>query len=117
MSSSRAQALADVLYELKQAEKLGTLSGVARRAGFNPGVSGKTALNVLDTVRRDWPHLQWWRVVRDDGALCFSEQADLLTRQGISVADDRKSVVVDERVVMEFTADALSKPQKAVPMN
>ena len=50
MSSSRAQAVADVLYELKQAEKLGTLTGVARRAGFNPGVNGKTALNVLETV-------------------------------------------------------------------
>ncbi|QDT54347.1 hypothetical protein Pan44_23800 [Caulifigura coniformis] len=117
MSSSRAQAVADVLYELKQAEKLGTLTGVARKAGFNPGVNGKTALNVLDNVRREWPHLQWWRVVKDDGTLCFSEQADLLTRQGISVADDGKSVLVDERVVMEFTAEALSTPKKPVPMN
>src|SRR6476469_6982075 len=73
MSSSRAQAVADVLYELKQAEKLGTLTGVARRAGFNPGVNGKTALNVLENVRREWPHLQCWPVVRDDGTLCFSE--------------------------------------------
>ena len=117
MSSSRAQAVADVLYELKQADKLGTLTGVARRAGFNPGVNGKTALNVLENVRREWPHLQWWRVVRDDGALCYSEQADLLAKEGISVKDDKKSVQVDERVVMEFTPEALSTPSKPVPMN
>ena len=117
MSSSRAQAVADVLYELKQAEKLGTLTGVARRAGFNPGVNGKTAINVLENVRREWPHLQWWRVVRDDGALCFDEQADLLAQQGISVNDDKKSVVIDERVVMELAAVAAEAPKKAVPMN
>ena len=117
MSSSRAQAVADVLYELKQAEKLGTLTGVARRAGFNPGVNGKTALNVLENVRREWPHLQWWRVVRDDGALCYPDQADTLTKQGIALANDRKSVQVDERVVMEFTQEAMSTPQKSVPMN
>jgi alkylated DNA nucleotide flippase Atl1 len=117
MSSARAQAVADVLYELNKAEKLGTLTGVARRAGFNPGVNGKTALNVLENVRREWPHLQWWRVVRDDGTLCFAEQADALTRQGIAIADDRKSVLVDERVVMEFSDDALAPPKKTVPMN
>ena len=117
MSSSRAQAVADVLYELKQAEKLGTLTGVARRAGFNPGVNGKTALNVLENVRREWPHLQWWRVVRDDGTLCFAEQADALTKQGIVIADDKKSVLVDERVVMEFGGDAMAPASKPVPMN
>jgi alkylated DNA nucleotide flippase Atl1 len=117
MSSARAQALADVLYELKQAEKLGTLTGVARRAGFNPGVNGKTALNVLENVRREWPHLQWWRVVRDDGTLCFAEQSEALTRQGIAIADDRKSVLIDERVVMEVSPEALATPNKPVPMN
>lgn len=116
MSSSRAQAVADVLYELKQAEKLGTLTGVAKRAGFNPGVNGKTALNVLENVRREWPHLQWWRVVRDDGTLCYDEQADLLTKQGISIAADKK-VTVDEHLVMEFTSEAPAAPQKPVPMN
>jgi alkylated DNA nucleotide flippase Atl1 len=116
MSSSRAQAFADVLYELKQAEKLGTLTCVAKRAGFNPGVNGKTALNVLDNVRRDWPHLQWWRVVRDDGTLCFDEQAEHLTRQGISMADNKK-VKVDEQVVVDFTPEALATPKKPVPMN
>jgi alkylated DNA nucleotide flippase Atl1 len=117
MSSSRAQAFADVLYELKQAEKLGTLTGVARRAGFNPGVNGKTALNVLENVRREWPHLQWWRVVRDDGTLCFAEQAAVLVEQGITIADDKKSVLVDERVVMEFSVESLAAPKKPVPMN
>jgi alkylated DNA nucleotide flippase Atl1 len=117
MSSSRAQAVADVLSELKQSEKLGTLTSVARKAGFNPGVNGKTALNVLENVRREWPHLQWWRVVRDDGTLCFAEQADALSREGIAIADDRKSVLVDERVVMELNPEALAPPKKPVPMN
>jgi alkylated DNA nucleotide flippase Atl1 len=117
MSSTRAQAVADVLYELKQAEKLGTLTGVARRAGFNPGVNGKTAINVLENVRREWPHLQWWRVVRDDGTLWSTEQAEVLVKHGVKIADDQKSVQVDERVVMEFTAESLAPAKKAVPMN
>jgi alkylated DNA nucleotide flippase Atl1 len=117
MSSSRAQAVADVLYELKRAEKLGTLTGVAKRAGFNPGASGKTAINVLENVRREWPHLQWWRVVRDDGTLCFTEQAEVLIKQGITIADDQKSVLVDERTVMVFAEPALEPAAKPVPMN
>ncbi len=117
MSSSRAQAVADVLYELKQAEKLGTLTGIARRAGFNPGVNGKTALNVLESVRREWPHLQWWRVVRDDGTLCFTGQAEVLVQQGVTIADDKKSVLVDERVVMVFTEAPLAPAKKPIPMN
>ena len=80
-------------------------------------VNGKTALNVLENVRREWPHLQWWRVVRDDGTLCFAEQADALTKQGIVIADDKKSVLVDERVVMEFGGDAMAPASKPVPMN
>ena len=117
MSSSRAQAVANVLYELKQAEKLGTLTGVAKRAGFNPGASGKTAMNVLENVRREWPHLQWWRVVRDDGTLCFSEQAEVLVKQGITIADDQKSVQVDERIVIDFAQSPLETASKPVPMN
>lgn len=118
MSSTRAQAVADVLYELKRAEKLGTLTGVSRRAGFNPGVNGKTAINVMENVRREWPHLQWWRVVRDDGTLVFDGQADLLVQQGVTIADDQKSVLIDERVVMEFPGAALETvSKKPVAMN
>jgi alkylated DNA nucleotide flippase Atl1 len=117
MSSARAQAVADVLYELKQAEKLGTLTGVAKRAGFNPGASGKTAMNVVENVRREWPHLQWWRVVRDDGTLCFEGQAELLVKQGITIANDKKSVTVDEAVLMVWTESVVEPAKKAVPMN
>jgi alkylated DNA nucleotide flippase Atl1 len=108
MASSRSQAVADVLWELKQAEKLGTLSRVARRAGFSPGSAGKTILNVLEGVRREWPHLQWWRVVRDDGTLVSDEQSRHLKDAGIKVTDDKKGrlfVLVEESVIMIWAED------------
>jgi hypothetical protein len=102
MSSSRAQAVADVLWELKQAEKLGTASRVARRAGFSPGANGKTIINVLESVRREWPHLQWWRIVRDDGKLIHKDQSQHLSDAGIKVSGEKDgaSVLVDETIVM-----------------
>lgn len=83
MASIRAEAVAEVLWELKQREKLSTLSEVAERAGFKPGVNGKTILNCLETVKREWPHLQWWRAVQDDGRLTAdSELAGALQTAG-----------------------------------
>ncbi len=37
IASTRAQAVAEILWELKRADKLATLSAVADRAGFPPG--------------------------------------------------------------------------------
>jgi alkylated DNA nucleotide flippase Atl1 len=68
-STARAQAVAQILWELKKAEKLATLSSIAARAGFAPGSGGRTIRNCLKTVRRDWPHLQWWRAIADNGQL------------------------------------------------
>lgn len=65
MPSVRAEAVAEVLWELKRMEKLSTWTEVAERAGFKAGVGGKNLLNCLEIVKRDWPHLQWWRVVPD----------------------------------------------------
>ena len=39
------------------------------RAGFAPGSGGRTVSTCLKTVRRDWPHLQWWRAIADNGQL------------------------------------------------
>ena len=68
-TSTRAQAIAEILWQLKKAEKLATLTSIAARAGFSPGANGRTVSTCLKTVRRDWPHLQWWRAVADNGQL------------------------------------------------
>ena len=96
MASARAQEVANLLWELKKAGKIGTYTAVARRAGFAPGASGRTILNTLVTVRRDWSHLQWWRVVPDDGVIeADSEQAVALAAGGFELkkAKDKKTSI------------------------
>ena len=80
-TSTRAQAIAHVLWELKKAEKLATLTSIAARAGFPPGLNGRTVSTTLKIVRRNWPHLQWWRAVADNGQL-DEEQRSFLTEAG-----------------------------------
>lgn len=80
-SSARAQAVAQILWELKKADKLATLSSIAARAGFAPGSGGRTVRTCLKTVRRDWPHLQWWRAIADNGQL-EDEQASHVATGG-----------------------------------
>lgn len=69
MPSIRAEAVAEVLWELKQLEKLAVYADVAERAGFKPGANDKTIIACLENVRKEWPHLQWWRVVQPEGRL------------------------------------------------
>ncbi|GIX04384.1 MAG: hypothetical protein KatS3mg114_0253 [Planctomycetaceae bacterium] len=69
MPSSRAEALAEVLWELKRVDKLACYSAAAARAGFPAGSAGRLVLATLVAVRRHWPHLQWWRLIPDDGKL------------------------------------------------
>jgi alkylated DNA nucleotide flippase Atl1 len=64
--STRAEAVAEVLWELKKAEKLATFSEIAQRAGFSAGSKGRSMLTCLKQVRKDWGHLEWWRAVSDD---------------------------------------------------
>jgi len=92
--ATRAQAVADILWELKRAEKLATLSAIANRAGFSPGPSCRTVSSCLKNVRRDWPHLQWWRAVADNGQL-EQEQAAFLQKAGYATnpATDGTAVV------------------------
>jgi hypothetical protein len=95
MASIRAEAVAEILWELKQREKLSTLSEVAGR--FKPGVNGKTILNCLETVKKEWPHLQWWRAVRDDGTITEgSDLAGALTSNGYELSPvNGKDAVVE----------------------
>lgn len=65
MTTTRAEAVAEVLWELKRAGKLGTFSEIATRAGFSAGANGRTMVTCIKHVRKDWPHLQWWRAVSD----------------------------------------------------
>ena len=81
IASTRAQAIAQILWELKKAEKIASLTSIADRVGFAPGVNGKTVSTSLKTVRRDWPHLQWWRAVADNGQV-DAEQKTCLAEVG-----------------------------------
>ena len=91
MTSTRAQEVAEALWELKKADKVATFTSIARRAGFSAGANGRTMQTCLRTVRRDWPHLQWWRAVRDDGLLPKgSEQVEKLIEAGFELEDATK---------------------------
>lgn len=81
IASTRAQAVAEILWELKKADKLATLSAIADRAGFSAGPQCRTISACLKNVRRDWPHLQWWRAVADTGQL-DADQATCLKQGG-----------------------------------
>lgn len=67
MASVRAENLAEVVWELKRVDKFATFTEVSTRAGFKPGAGGRTLMTVLAKVQSDWPHLQWWRALPDDG--------------------------------------------------
>jgi alkylated DNA nucleotide flippase Atl1 len=83
MASSRADEVAEILWELKRAGKIATYTHIARRAGFSAGNGGRAMDSCLKVVRRDWPHLQWWRAVKDDGTLeNGSEQESKLREAG-----------------------------------
>lgn len=91
MASTRADGLAEALFELKRAGKIATFSQIARRCGFSAGNNGRTVQTTLKTVRRDWPHLHWWRAVKDDGLLDEDpEQAVKLKEAGFELEATKK---------------------------
>lgn len=104
MASNRAADVAEVLWELKRAGKLATLTAIAERAGFSPGADCKAVRKCLVTIRQEWPHLEWWRAIEDDGTI--EAQADhvaALRGLGIDFTDDRKGYVslkIDEELIM-----------------
>lgn len=110
MASTRAQEVAEVLWELKRADKLATYSAIAKRAGFSAGTKGRTMKTCLKTVRRDWPHLQWWRAINDDKTIKKGgEQEERLRELGVELGDEadegRVAIEFDEQLVMVW-ADA-----------
>jgi alkylated DNA nucleotide flippase Atl1 len=120
MTSSRAEGVAEVLWELKRAGKVATYSVIARRAGFSAGTNGRSMQTALRTVRRDWPHLQWWRAIQDDGQLeRDSEHVDKLKESGYDMEDasgkndDVTLMSIDEHLMLwnEESDDADSEPE------
>jgi alkylated DNA nucleotide flippase Atl1 len=84
MASARADEVAEILWELKRAGKVASYTEIARRAGFSAGSNGRAMDSCLKVVRRDWPHLQWWRAIKDDGML-ENEQESLLREAGFEM--------------------------------
>lgn len=96
MASSRADEVAEILWELKRAGKIASYSHIARRAGFSAGSNGRAMDTCLRVVRRDWPHLHWWRAIKDDGLLeSNSEQLNKLLEAGYQIeVVEKQSVLI-----------------------
>lgn len=113
MASTRAPAVAEVLWELKREDKIATYGAIAGRAGFSAGANGRAMITCLKTVRKDWPHLQWWRAIRDDGT-CKAEgdQAIELADWGAELSnvdnEGRVHIKVDEARIMVWDEEEAS---------
>jgi len=113
MASSRADEVAEILWELKRAGKIATYTHIARRAGFSAGNGGRAMDSCLKVVRRDWPHLQWWRAVKDDGTLeNGSEQESKLREAGYALEASGKHItlVAIEQHLMVWQEAAAAAP-------
>lgn len=109
MASSRADEVAEILWELKRADKISTFTLIARRAGFSAGNKGRAMVTTLKTVRRDWPHLHWWRAVGDEGIIeAESEQLAKLQEAGFefdTVKNNDKQFQIKELEIHVMTWD------------
>jgi len=117
MASTRAPAVAEILWELKRVDKIAKFSAIAERAGFSAGANGRAMITCLSTIQKEWPHLQAWRAIRDDGTVPNdSEQSRELEQWGATLSADsdptRASVLIDESRVMVWVA--AKAPAKAV---
>jgi hypothetical protein len=65
-------------------------------------------MTCLKTVRRDWPHLQWWRAINDDGLIeGESEHATMLSESGIELSaadgkDDHMALTEPDDHLMDW---------------
>ena len=114
MASVRAAEVAELLWEIKRADKVGTFTRVARKAGFSPGVNGRTIQTVLKTVRRDWPHLQWWRVFPDDGLIeKDTEQSKLAEEAGFAFVASGDQIILDSFADHVFIWETAEEAEEA----
>lgn len=115
MASSRADEVAEILWELKRAGKISTYTHIARRAGFSAGSNGRAMDSCLKVIRRDWPHLHWWRAVKDDLKLDDGcEQQAALREAGIALEPSQNgkqvTLVSVEQHMMIWEAPAAAAP-------
>lgn len=105
MSSTRANDVAEALFELKRADKVATYTAIAQRAGFSAGSNGRAMKTALKTVRRDWPHLQWWRAIDDTNVIESGEQEEMLQEFGVEIEKDGDGpkVALNEDQVMDWS--------------
>lgn len=114
MASTRASDVAEVLWELKRADKIATYTLIAERAGFSAGANGRAMDTCLKNVRRDWPHLQWWRAVKDDGLVeKDSEQAKMLCEAGFEMEEADDGLVIKEIETATMTWQEDGEPNAA----
>ena len=115
MASTRAEEVAELLWELKRASKLAKYSVIAKRAGFSAGANGKAFETAMKTVRRDWPHLQWWRAVNDTLVVDKdSDQAKKLAEALVDLKNGKDNTVTlaaPDELLMEWP----ELPVAAVP--
>ncbi len=114
MVSTRAAEVAEILWELKQAGKVATYSTIAKRAGFSAGTAGRAVITTMRAVRQDWPHLQWWRAVKDDGQLeSGSEHEERLIESGFEVEPVKGDGDVVTLVSLEEQLMTWEEPEEA----
>lgn len=108
MSSTRASEVAEALFELKRADKVATYSAIAKRAGFSAGSNGRAMKTALKTVRRDWPHLQWWRAIDDNAQIETGEQEEMLRELGLEIeaGGEAPTVALADDQLMDWDGDA-----------
>ena len=108
MSSTRANEVAEAIYELKRADKIATYSAIARRAGFSAGSNGRAVKTAHKVVRRDWPHLQWWRAIVDNATIEKGEQERMLRELGLEIenGDKAPTVCIEGDQMMDWSAGA-----------
>lgn len=116
MASSRADEVAEILWELKRAGKCATFSHIARRAGFSAGSNGRAMATCLKSVRRDWPHLHWWRAIQDNGTVeegqtTLLKEAGYLATDGIKVLDLKE---IEVHLMSWEVAVAVAAPEPMV---
>jgi len=107
MAATRAEGVAEALWELKRADKLACYSKVANRAGFSAGANGRSMLTCIKAIRKDWPHLEWWRAIRDDITVeAGTDHVEYLQEWGVTVEDGetegRASVGVETDQLMDW---------------
>ncbi len=112
MATTRAEAVAEVLWELKRADKVACYSEVAIRAGFSAGANGRAMLTCLRAIRKDWPHLHWWRTMKDDHTVEEGEHAERMEEWGATLDgksnDGRVKVQVETEKVMVWTVEEVT---------